>query len=1239
MKIRPVFRTVKGRLIFWFLLVTLTPLVIAAGVVSIQRSQVIKANVISRLTAIRDLKVDQLTQWIDEKISDVKMISQSQRLLAATGVFQKSRLSKADHQTLQGASALLDQYLEVHPEYEEAFIINPVSGDVALSTDRTQIGTNESQNPSFTEVMRTGRVFIRSIYYSPQLHQPTMAFSTPLRGRHRGGVSGVLVIRIDLLHSLYALLLDRSGMGRTGETLIVDSRGTALNELRWHPGAPLRLRISTQPAVMASQGKTGIIEADDYRGEPVMAAFTYLPRPGWGFVAKQDLREIDQPIRQMLLHISIVFLISAVGVSFLAVLVANRIARPILEMADISKKIEAGDLSHRNRNGAVDELGFLARSIDGLVDSMASRIQIQRGVADLNAVMMASATLQDLGDALLGKLMEITGSQMGAVHRLSGEGDRFELLTAVGVNPDLLSPFAATFSEGELGRAVASQDICHIRRIPGETLFTFRTFSGTLRPSEIMTIPVRMDGRVVALVSLASLHPYPEVGLEIVREAWSGMSLAVSNRIAGEKTERLATELHGKNQELESQAEELRSISEELRERSETLQKQNVELENQKVQVEEANRMKSEFLSNMSHELRTPLNSVMALSRVLISQAAGKLSDDEVNYLKVIERNGKNLLSLINDILDLAKIEAGRISLRPTRFSVAATIETILERLAPIAEEKGLTITRQIEEHLPKIESDEIRVHQILQNLIGNAVKFTLQGTVTVGARSDEEGVYISVADTGIGIPAAELPNIFKEFKQIDGTSARAFEGTGLGLAIAYKSARLIAGDLTVQSTLGSGSTFSLALPLRWQETVPSAVPETPRLPGMQPPAAGTILVVDDEPEDSSLIADVLSSEGYHAICAASGAQALRMAKDHYPNAIILDVIMPEMDGWEVLQQLKAAPATSEIPVIVISKVDGRETGLAMGAIGYMQKPLSREALMSEIRSLVPPLTVAEADEASSQAGRRILVVEDNEVAMAQVKHVLEMAGYAVDTARGGQAALDYFRHTIPDGIVLDLMMPEIDGFQVLESIRSREATSEVPVLVLTAKDLRPEELKRLRGNHIKQLVQKGDVARERLLSRIRLMLEGGDGVPPERETPERPAESVTGALPSGGSLPPSVLVVEDHADSMTSIRALLGDRYRMLEATDGEKGLEMALSGVADLILLDISLPKMDGMSVVRGIKADERGRHIPVIALTASAMKGDRERILAAGCDDYIAKPVDPQELVRRIDHWIGR
>jgi len=600
--------------------------------------------------------------------------------------------------------------------------------------------------------------------------------------------------------------------------------------------------------------------------------------------------------------------------------------------------------------------------------------------------------------------------------------------------------------------------------------------------------------------------------------------------LANEATKRLAEELEGMNQELQAQAEELQVQTEELRQTSEEIREQNVELEEQSRQVEEANRLKSEFLSNMSHELRTPLNSVMALSKVLMIQVKDRLSKEELNYLEIIQRNGQNLLSLINDILDLSRIEAGRMDIKPKLFSIVLTIETIMERLEPMGEEKGIDLKHEIQDNLPQIESDEQKVHKILQNVLGNAVKFTEKGHVTVSAHSDADKFYIEVADTGIGMSDEDLSYIFEEFRQIDGTSARPYEGTGLGLAIAHKTAKILGGDLSVKSVPGKGSTFILTLPLKWQGIVNA--PEPPgKMTQVDTSAQKTITTANDE---------------------------------------------PEIENRHKYREIK--------------------------------KP---------------------------EAGAKILVVEDNEASVIQVREVLESEGYKVDVVRGGQEALEYVKQTIPEGIILDLMMPEIDGFEVLEKIRGTKTTAEIPVLVLTAKDLTPEDLNKLSHNNIQQLIQKGDVDRRNLLFKTRLMLGAKPEVKPATQTPQpKPQYPVPNPQ---YPVPKTILVIEDNPDNMITIKAVLQNKYSILEATDGEEGLKKTLAESPDLVLLDISLPKMDGFTVVQKIKENKEVSHIPVIALTARVMKGDREKILEAGCNDYIAKPIDPEKVLETIENWL--
>ncbi|MEI6313406.1 MAG: response regulator [Syntrophus sp. (in: bacteria)] len=1084
-------------------------------------------------------------------------------------------------------------------------------------------------------------------------------------------------------------------------------------------------------------------------------------------------KEKDALMGRLVLVLGAIFLMT-LGVGYLLL---KNIKKPLKELAAAADLFRQGKLDTRSHYDSLNEFGALASSFNALAETVQTEWQSRESAARIAEVMLKQEDMQAFCQALLKDLLTETGSQIGAIYILNEEKTDYEHFESIGLAPAGRASFAAAGLEGEFGAALATGQIQRITDIPADTRFSFATVAGDFQPREIITIPIPGDEGIAAVISLAGVRSYPAPALRLVNEIWyvltarwNGVLSFRKIRALAERLEQQNMELQSQQEELEAQAEELRKQSEELQKQTEELLEQNAELGQQRLAVEEASRLKSQFLSNMSHELRTPLNSVMALSRVLMMQARTKLSDEEVNYLEIIERNGKNLLALINDILDLSKIEAGRMDVSPKPFSLGQTLENILESIGPIAGEKQLEIHQDIPADLPLLESDEIRVSQILQNLVANAVKFTDAGRVNVSVQSSLGKISVRIVDTGIGIAANDLPHIFDEFRQVDGTSARRHEGTGLGLAIARKAARMLGGDIAVISVPDKGSTFTLTLPLAWQGTAPVYEPIVRRQPAGVKSTRKTILVVDDEPEMAAMISRYLLQEGYNTVTATSGSEALKLAARELPFAITLDIIMPDMDGWEVLQGLKKNPETKEIPVIIVSISEDMETGFALGAVGYVTKPVSKKLLISEIQKIGKPGTrsimivddndldrqqirriieeeglkpivaedgsvclelikkhipdvlvldlmmpepdgfavlekirsnpdtrdlpvivvtakdLTEGDRnklrgnVSSVLGKsaatsetllveikrilmdleglpkhhgaekalsppRILLVEDNEAAIIQVKAVLEAAGYVADVARGGQEAFDYVSHTIPDGIVLDLMMPGIDGFEVLEKIRGTQATAKIPVLILTAKDLTPEDFKRLSANNIQQLVQKGDVDRESLLSKIGAMLGPHSGRPARlhdsagrKETGPSPdviKPSIKRIERHAG--PRAILIVEDNADNMTTIKAVLQNRYRILEATDGEEGLRMAAEAKPDLILLDMALPKMDGYTLVRHIKTNTELVRIPVIAMTARVMKGDREKILAAGCDDYIAKPIDAEDCRNKIDEWL--
>ena len=1242
------FKSIRSKLTFWFLFLALMPLLVGIVITFNQQKDSIEKETFDKLIAIRDLKVEQLHNWLIERINNMKTISTNNELVALQDMTFKDRKSQDDLKTCKNIRRILNRYLNNYDAYHEIFIINPRTGVIEISTDINSEGMDKSDNSYFTQPLQTRELFIKNIYYSKTLSQNSMSFSIPIFCSHhkQAHVIGILVARINLKNSLYALLQNRTGLGKTGETLIVNKDLFALNELRWHENAPLNLQINAVPAIKASQGQTGIAETTDYRDEKIIAAYTCIPETGWGFVAKQDLYELNAPIRALFKNLAILLIISTILIVLIVFLLSKQISKPIIDMNITAQKFREGNYSIRNIVSSEDELGSLADSINQTSEAFESAITTQKGVSNISETMIGLSSMQEFGSELLDQLMEITKSNMGTFYILNEAISEYEHFASVGANEKLLKSFSSENPEGEFGYAISRKEIFYLRNISEDTVFKFQTTAGDLIPKEIITIPILIDDTVAALISLVNINKFSNETYEIIKQVWTGINTSYSSLMANERTRILAENLYETNQQLEAQAEELqeqseelKSQSEELRQTAEELQEQNVELEAQRDQVEEANRLKSEFLSNMSHELRTPLNSVMALSRVLLMQAKDKLSEEELNYLEIIERNGKNLLSLINDILDLSKIEAGRMDVYPRLFPVDSTIETILERLEPLAENKGIELIKKVPDDFPQIESDESRVHQILQNLVANAVKFTEKGAVTISARSDDERIYIDVNDTGIGISEKDLPCIFEEFRQVDGTSSRQYEGTGLGLAIAYKAASMLGGNLSVESVLGKGSTFTLTFPIKWPGILPVSEPLVLKTPERITLKEKSILVVDDEPNVASMISDYLSNEGYHTITATSGEKAIRLAKEHKPFAITIDIMMPEMDGWEVLQKLKENPDTKNIPVIIISISDDKETGFALGAVGYITKPVNKDVLIAEIKKILADIGKPHRSSVSRElkTTKRVLVVEDNPTAVMQVRTVLESEGYRVDIAGGGQEALDYIKDTIPDGIILDLMMPGVNGFAVLNNIRADKTAKNIPVLILTAKDLTSEDLKILADNDVQQLVQKGDVPREILLHKTRLMLGETSMIEQQKkaatqEIANRPPLKI--AQSEGKS---TILVVEDNPDNMITMKAVLHSQYNLIEATDGEQGLNMALAKRPDLILLDMSLPKMDGFTVVREIKGDPKGKHIPVIALTAHAMKGDREKILDAGCDDYISKPVNPEKVLAKVGDWL--
>lgn len=660
----------------------------------------------------------------------------------------------------------------------------------------------------------------------------------------------------------------------------------------------------------------------------------------------------DSLNRQLIVVVLIIF---SLTIAIVYLLIRN-IKRPLTELTGSSKRFIKGERGSRSSYSSKNEFGELSKSYNELADTIEKELILNKSSSKLASDMLVYEDAHKFCHKLLSNIIELTSAQMGALYLLNEERSQFERFECLGMDETGCQPFSAVNFEGEFGPALSTKKIHHIKSISPECRFTFSTVYGQFKPNEILTIPVIVENLTVAVISLSTVNNFSPFDIDLINSVSTTLNARMSGILAYRKNIKISQLLEQQNRELEAQKRELESMTSELTE-------QNRELEIQKIQLDNSNRLKTSFLSNMSHELRTPLNSIIALSGVLNRRLEDKIQKEEYGYLDIITRNGKQLLDLINDILDLAKIEAGRDEINVQKFNLSELIAEVTEMITPQAGPKEIRITVSGQENL-SLKSDYNKCRHILQNLISNAVKFTDKGEVEVSVQTNQENLILSVRDTGIGIDKEHIPIIFDEFRQADSSNTKRHSGSGLGLAIAKKYANLVGGDITVESKKGEGSIFTVVIPLNLQE----------------------------------------------------------------------------LNNHRELTERESSPG--------------------------IQTSENSQAL-------------------KNCESARILLVEDTEASIIQIRDMLEGEGYTIDVATNGAEAVEQISQVIPDVMILDLMMPEMDGFEVLKSIRAKEETSHLPVLILTAKYLSKEELSFLKYNNVHQLIRKGNVSREQVIKAV----------------------------------------------------------------------------------------------------------------------------------------------------------
>jgi CheY-like chemotaxis protein/signal transduction histidine kinase len=667
-----------------------------------------------------------------------------------------------------------------------------------------------------------------------------------------------------------------------------------------------------------------------------------------------------------------------------------------------------------------------------------------------------------------------------------------------------------------------------------------------------------------------------------------------------ERQRRLAARAVASYQQRALQMEIIRQQNEDLDRLAADLARAKRVEEERAREIEESARLKSEFLANFSHEIRTPLNGIIGYTDLLTREEGSRLTPHGRRDLNVIKSNAKTLLSLINDILDLSKIEAGRVEVVRERVDITTLADECAMTCRDYLKGKDVQLSVRVAERARWAFTDALKIRQIMLNLMSNAAKFTESGEIVAEVEGDGDALRIIIEDTGIGIAADQVAHIFEKFRQVDGSATRKVGGTGLGLAIVRELSKVMGGGVEVQSVVGRGSRFTVRLPNTLGDArlpLPKASLPLEDLPSTLTPRT-PVLLVDDDPLIQQLVKSALESDGFVVTIAGDGVEAIRLTKQLQPAAVLLDIRLPRLDGWDVLAQLKSDPEVSSVPIIILSVEEERARGFSLGACEYLIKPIEPERLVDVVRRAIQP------------GAGEVLVVDDDDSTRELVARSLRHVGFTATEARDGEDALLRARLSTPAMIILDLVMPGMDGFEVLRRLRLEKVLC--PIVVLTGKTLeRDEELLIREG--MARVIQKGGQAVDELVQEVKRHVV-------DRRTVE-------------ASRAPKVLYVEDSAQNRDIVRRYLYGEYELVEAEDGEHGLECAKRHLPDLILMDLSLPRMDGWEATRRLRLDDRFRATPIIALTAHAGRDDEQRARAAGCTDYLTKPVERDKLLGAI------
>jgi len=957
----------------------------------------------------------------------------------------------------------------------------------------------------------------------------------------------------------------------------------------------------------------------------------------------------------------------------------------------IAEQISDGDYQIRLDGETKDGLGSLAGSLNAMAESLqysfallADKEWLQTGIASLNDKMVGEKTLETLSNDILENIIQHTDAQVAAFYLI--EEDRLLHLSGSYALMEEQKKKILKPGEGLAGQAVKSGKQILLNDIPDDEL-TISYAAGSARPRNIVAVPIIRDRVVVGVIEVGSLNVFTPLQLDFLNSISTNIGVAVhvsqnrkklqefleETQAQAEELQAQHSELEGLNAELEAQSQKIQTSEEELRvqqeellqsnqeleerttlleERNQLIQEHNLEIQRKSEQLEQSTKYKSEFLANMSHELRTPLNSILLLSKLMSDNK--ELDPEYIEYAEVIQSSGQGLLGLIDEILDLSKIEAGKMKLELADVALSEVSTDMRSLFSPIAKNKHLELKIEMEEGIPAIFTDKMRLEQILKNLLSNAIKFTTKGSVTLSMKKDADasGILFNVTDTGIGIPISKQGLVFEAFQQADGSTRRRFGGTGLGLSISRELAKLLGGEIELKSEENSGSVFTLKLPIQGvefvEELVPVAAPATiyrelPVVPAERftvdhipqeieddrdniVEGDKIILIIEDDTPFAKTLLSFTRKRNYKGIVAVRGDIGIELANIYKPLAILLDIQLPVKDGWQVMEELKANPATRPIPVHIMSSLEVKKESLLMGAVDFINKPVALEHMKQIFQKL---------ETALSRHPKKVLIVEENQQHAKALSFFLSNYNIQTQVVTNVSESVDALHNKEVDCVILDMGVPDKNAYLTLETIKKSEGLENLPIIIFTGKNLSKGEEQRIK-QYADSIVVKTAHSYQRILDEAGLFLHLVEEKSLENKV-LKTTEGLRGLYEVLANK--TVLIADDDVRNIFSLtKALEQHKMKVLAATDGREALQVLKDNPGvDVVLMDMMMPEMDGYESTKEIRKISAFKHLPVLAVTAKAMMGDREKCIAAGASDYISKPVDVDQLISLLRVWL--